>query len=143
MVKLGISDKWLYEFLLKNPSVWKTKEEILAETDLFNRSIGKHDICANINTSRIRLNKAVFEGQLEHLVLLDNNKLKIAETKEEALAYLKRDFMNGVKLLKRYYGNIAVIKREGHSKLIDSKNVPIDESLEKRIYEAFEFDTED
>lgn len=143
MIELKENDKGLYEFLLKNPSRWVSKEEILNETDLFNRSYGKHDVCSTINTSRIRLNQAVYEGQIEHLVLLDDNKLKIAETEEEAIEYLKRDFVNAIKLLKRYYNNVAVIKRDGQGKLLDSKNIPIDESLEKRIYEAFEFEPKD
>jgi hypothetical protein len=143
MIDLRENEKGLYDFLLKNPSRWVSKEEILTETKLFNRSYGKHDICSNINNTRIRLNQAVFEGKLEHLVLLDDNKLKIAETEEEAINYLKRDFVNAIKLLKRYYNNVAVIKRNGQGKLLDSENIPINESLEKRIYEAFEFEPKD
>ena len=143
MIELRENEQGLYDFLLKNRSRWVSKEEILNETILFNRSYGKHDICSNINTTRIRLNQAVFEGKLEHLVLLDDNKLKLAETKEEAINYLKRDFINAIKLLKRYYNNVAVIKRNGQGKLLDSKSIPIDESLEKRIYEAFEFEPKD
>lgn len=142
MIELRENEQGLYEFLLKNPSRWVSKEEILNETKLFNRSYGKHDICATINSARLRLNQAVFEGKLEHLVLLDDNRLKLAETEEEAVNYLKRDFVNAIKLLKRYYNNVAVIKRNGQGKLLDSENIPIDESLEKRIYEAFEFTSE-
>ena len=143
MIELRENEKGLYDFLLKNPNRWVSKEEILTETKLFNRSYGNHDICSNINATRIRLNQAVFEGKLEHLVLLDDNKLKIAETEEEAINYLKRDFVNAIKLLKRYYNNVAVIKRNGQGKLLDSENIPIDESLEKRIYEAFKFEPKD
>ena len=125
----------LYDYLLANSNRWVSKEELI-KAGLFALNEGSHDKCVDINITRLKINELFFKGEVEHLILLNNNYFKIAETKEEALKYLKKDFDKGIKILKRYYNSLSAInKRDGEVKLLDSKAKPISESLEKEIYE--------
>ena len=128
----------LYDYLLANSNRWVSKEELIdAGLFIYNERALTHDKCVNINITRLKINELFFKGEVEHLILLNNNYFKIAETKEEALKYLKKDFDKGIKILKRYYNSLSAIKRDGEVKLLDSKAKPISESLEKEIYELF------
>ena len=126
----------LYDYLLANSNRWVSKDELI-DAGLFALNKVSHDKCVNINITRLKINDLFFKGEVEHLILLNNNYFKIAETKEEALKYLKKDFDKGIKILKRYYNSLSAIKRDGEVKLLDSKAKPISESLEKEIYELF------
>lgn len=134
-------DYTVYRFLERNSDRWVSKEEIVAEfPELFGKhDETSHDICSTLNTMRLRINKAASEGKLSHIVLLNNNRFKVATSREEAEKYCKRDFDNAMKLLKRYWQNIGVIKQDGQGKLIDCRGNVIDEkSLAKRFYMPFE-----
>ena len=126
----------LYNYLLANSNRWVSKDELI-DAGLFALNEVSHDKCVDINITRLKINELFFKGEVEHLILLNNNYFKIAETKEEALKYLKKDFDKGIKILKRYYNSLAAIKKDGEVKLLDSKAIPISESLEKEIYELF------
>ena len=126
----------LYDYLLANSNRWVSKDELI-DAGLFTLNEVSHDKCVDINITRLKINELFFKGEVEHLILLNNNYFKIAETKEEALKYLKKDFDKGIKILKRYYNSLAAIKKDGEVKLLDSKAIPISESLEKEIYELF------
>ena len=126
----------LYDYLLANSNRWVSKEELI-NAGLFALNEVSHDKCVDINITRLKINELFFKGEVEHLILLNKNYFKIAETKEEALKYLKKDFDKGIKILKRYYNSLSAIKRDGEVKLLDSKAKPISESLEKEIYELF------
>jgi hypothetical protein len=146
MIRLHTKDWKVYNYLLHKAALdmnyWVSKEEIIQEfPELFTSSDAtSHDVCSTLNAIRLRLNKARAEGQLTHLVLLDNHKFKLATSEEEVEKYCKRDKENGIKLLVRYYQNIGVLKTNGQGKLIDCKGNVIDEnSLAKRITEPFEF----
>ena len=126
----------LYNYLLANSNRWVSKDELI-DAGLFTLNEVSHDKCVDINITRLKINDLFFKGEVEHLILLNNNYFKIAETKEEALKYLKKDFDKGIKILKRYYNSLSAIKKDGEVKLLDSKAIPISESLEKEIYELF------
>lgn len=126
----------LYNYLLANSNRWVSKDELI-DAGLFTLNEVSHDKCVDINITRLKINELFFKGEVEHLILLNNNYFKIAETKEEALKYLKKDFDKGIKILKRYYNSLSAIKKDGEVKLLDSKAKPISESLEKEIYELF------
>ena len=126
----------LYDYLLANSNRWVSKDELI-DAGLFTLNEVSHDKCVDINITRLKINELFFKGEVEHLILLNNNYFKIAETKEEALKYLKKDFDKGIKILKRYYNSLSAIKKDGEVKLLDSKAIPISESLEKEIYELF------
>ena len=126
----------LYNYLLANSNRWVSKDELI-DAGLFTLNEVSHDKCVDINITRLKINDLFFKGEVEHLILLNNNYFKIAETKEEALKYLKKDFDKGIKILKRYYNSLSAIKKDGEVKLLDSKSKPISESLEKEIYELF------
>lgn len=137
-------DWTIYNYLKKHfkadPKRWLSKQEILEDNpDLLNESATtSHDICAALNSIRLKLNKACHEGQLSHLILLHKGTFKIAADKEEAEHYLKKDFFVGIKRVIRYYENMRVIKRDGQGKLIDCKgNVITEESLAKRFNDVF------
>ena len=126
----------LYNYLLANSNRWVSKDELI-DAGLFTLNEVSHDKCVDINITRLKINELFFKDEVEHLILLNNNYFKIAETKEEALKYLKKDFDKGIKILKRYYNSLSAIKKDGEVKLLDSKAKPISESLEKEIYELF------
>ena len=126
----------LYNYLLANSNRWVSKDELI-DAGLFALNEVSHDKCVDINITRLKINDLFFKGEVEHLILLNNNYFKIAETKEEALKYLKKDFDKGIKILKRYYNSLSAIKKDGEVKLLDSNAKPISESLEKEIYELF------
>ena len=126
----------LYDYLLANSNRWVSKEELI-KAGLFALNEVSHDKCVDINITRLKINELFFKGEVEHLILLNKNYFKIAETKEDALKYLKKDFDKGIKILKRYYNSLSAIKRDGEVKILDSKAKPISESLEKEIYELF------
>ena len=126
----------LYDYLLANSNRWVSKDELI-DAGLFTLNEVSHDKCVDINITRLKINDLFFKGEVEHLILLNNNYFKIAETKEEALKYLKKDFDKGIKILKRYYNSLSAIKKDGEVKLLDSKAKPISESLEKEIYKLF------
>lgn len=142
MTELKTCDWAFYRLLETNPDKWWSKEELLELlSDHFEKSEGTHDICAGFNTSRLRLNQARAEGRINHLILLQGHKFKLATTKEEVEKYSRRDFDNGLKLLKRYWQNMGVLKDDGQGKLIDCRGRVIDDnSLAKRFIQPFIYD---
>lgn len=124
------------------PNRWVSKEELLEMlSDHFKKDEGTHDICAEFNVSRLRLNQARSMGIITHLVLLKSHKFKLATTRDEVEKYCKRDKDNGLKLLKRYWQNIGVLKQDGQGKLIDCNgNVIDEESLAKRFNKPFDYE---
>lgn len=145
MIKLTTTEWTVYNYLKakfkEDPNKWVTKREILEDNEsVLSASKGEtsHDICANLNAIRIKLNKACHEGQLSHLILLHNSSFKIAANLEEANKYLYKDYEIGIKRIIRYYENMRVLKRDGQGKLIDCKgNVITEESLAKRFNDVF------
>ena len=124
------------------PDRWLSKEELLEMLgEHFKKDEGTHDICAELNISRLKLNKARAGGIISHLVLLKSHKFKLATTRDEVEKYCKRDLENGLKLLTRYWQNIGVLKQDGQGKLIDCRgNVIDDESLAKRFNDPFDYE---
>jgi hypothetical protein len=145
MVQLKEKDYALYRLLEVQakdyPNTWLSKEELISRLPYhFQKKEGTHDICAELNNSRLRLNKARAEGRLSHVVLLKSHKFKLATSREELEEYAKRDFINGLKLLKRYWQNIGAIREDGQGKFIDCRgNIIDDDSLAKRFNEPFNF----
>lgn len=145
MTELKEQDLALYRLLEiingYEPSRWLSKEELLEMLkNHFVKSEGTHDICADFNTSRLRLNKARAEGnpKIRCLILLKSHRFKIASNKEEVEKYCKRDLNNALKLLKRYWQNMGVIKEDGQGRLLDANgNVIDDDSLLERFYDPF------
>lgn len=146
MIKLTSEDWKFYNYLLskhsENSNMWLSKEEIIKDNpDIFVRNDTSHDMCARANCMRLKLNKAVAEGQLNHLILLNDSKFKLASNKEEANQYFYKDYEIGIKRLVRYYENMGVVRHNGDGKLIDCKGNPITEdSLAKRFNEVFTFE---
>lgn len=131
-VKLEAKDQIFYRFLeisaKTDPNKWFSKEEILKILpQYFKRDENTHDICAALNISRLRLNRARAEGRLEHLVLLKSHKFKLATSREEVHKYCDRDLQNGLKLLKRYWQNVGILKEDGLGQLIDKNGNVIDD----------------
>lgn len=144
MTKLTTVDWTIYNYLKdqfkKDPKRWIKKEQILYDNQniLSCSPYTSHDICSKLNLIRIRLNKAANEGQISHLILLDNGHFKIAANLEEAKKYLYKDYQIGIKRIVRYYENMKVLSRDGQGKLIDCKgNVITEESLAKRFNDVF------
>ena len=145
MIKLTTTEWTVYNYLKakfkEDPNKWVSKQEILEDNEsVLSASKGEtsHDICANLNAIRIKLNKASHEGQLSHLILLHNSRFKIAANAEEAKRYLYKDYQIGIKRLIRYYQNINVLENDGQGRLIDRKgNVITEESLAKRFNDVF------
>lgn len=142
--ELNEKDKQVYRYLesrfVNDPDEWVSKIEIINDLEhLFGKTDAtSHDICSTLNLIRIRLNNAASYGLVEHIILLDNNKFKIAKDKEEAKKYCQKDYDNAMKLIVRYWLNIGVIKRDGQGRLFDSEGNPVDEnSLAKPFYSSF------
>lgn len=131
---------YLKEQFLDNPYRWISKEEIMERIpEVASESKAtSHDVCSNLNLIRIRLNRAGAEGQHYNVILLDNNKFKIAANKDEAEKYLHKDKEDGLKKLVRYYENMKILKRDGQGRLMDNQNNLIsDEDLNKRFIKTF------
>ena len=145
-VLLTKEDWQIYRYFEKKakeePNKWLTKDEIIKDNANI-LSISKssaHDICSKLNQIRLKLNSASNQGVLSHLILLNNNKMKMATSREEAETYLYRDYKIGIKRLVRYYKNMKVIQEDGQGRLIDRKgNVITEDSLAKRFNEVFEY----
>ena len=123
-----------------DPTRWLSKQTILNDNQELLSASGEtsHDICASLNSIRLKLNKACNEGQIHHLILLNKGCFKIAANYDEAKEYLYKDYEIGIKRIVRYYENMNVLKRNGQGKLIDCKgNVITEESLAKRFYDMF------
>ena len=134
----------VYEYLKNkfklDPNHWVSKEEFLMDIEELRDRGGStsHDSCSILNSIRIKLNRASSQGLLSHIILLDNDCFKIAQSKEEAEQYLKRDLNNGLKLIVRYYQNLKVIKEDGQGRLLDRKgNVISEDSLAKKFNDVF------
>lgn len=144
MISLNTLDWNVYTYLKHSfkddPKRWVSKQELLEGIERLRQSKSEtsHDICSSLNSIRLRLNQAANEGQLSHLVLLNNGKFKIAADLDEATEHLKKDYNIGIKRLVRYYENMRVLKRDGQGKLMDCKgNIITEESLAKRFNDVF------
>lgn len=139
-IKLTTRDWQFYNLLLSDTSKWWTKQEILEKVEGFNANDTAHDYCACMNSTRIKLNEALFEGQLSHYVLLKDNAFKLAESEEEMQEIVEKMKKQLWKNYLRFLGATKVIKENGQGKLIDCKgNVISEDSLAKRFFEPFNY----
>lgn len=107
----------LAQYLAINKGKWVHKSELIAKGIYLEETKG-HDTCAKANTDRIKNNKDFYERTSDYYILLDNNKFKIAENKEEMLPYLLKDFNKAILQLKRYYGALKTLQLDGTYDLI-------------------------
>lgn len=141
-LKLKTKEWAFYKLLESDPKKWWSKEEIISQVPDYelNKNETSHDICAALNTARLKLNNACSSGIISHYVLLDNNSFKLAN-EEEMNEEIKKMEKNLWKLYIRYLGAKGVIKLNNQGKIIDCKGKVIEEdSLAKRFYEPFNFD---
>lgn len=128
--------RYLREQALLNPNRWIDKREIhfalIGEYEL-NENPKAHDICSTMNKDMMEINRS---EKIEKLIILKNNKFKIA-TESEALEYIEKHRKQIENHAKRINKLVYKLRRNGQYKLLSNADVPITESQGREYVEAF------